>query len=227
GVDFPTIYYYDGQGFLAHKSLAAHRLAEVTQASVCVDTGSTSAENLRDLAKSSKPGLKVVVFDSFEGALNGFFTRRCDLFSTDRLALVAIRAKRTPNASEYVIFPDVVSKEPLGPVVRDNDPQWSDVIKWVVAATIAAEELGLARDNIAEQRKAPRSPDVARFLGSESGNGKALGLAEDWAYQVVAQIGNYAEIHDRNVGEGSSLKLDRGLNALWNRGGLLYASPLH
>jgi len=226
GLNWVGVLYYDGQGFLAHRSLGAKNLAEVGAASVCVQSGgTTTVKNLAEYTRLNNPKMTALTFESFEGHLGAFLRRRCDLLTTDRLELVGILASPVANPDDYVLFPEVISKEPLGPVVRDDDPQWFDIVKWVIYATIAAEEKGVTSANVAAMRGS-EDPEVRRLLGVDPGLGEILGLDDAWAARVIEQVGNYGEIFERNLGQETPLGLERGLNALWTEGGLMYAPPL-
>lgn len=222
GLAFTAPIYYDGQGFLANRSLGATRLDEVGRASVCVNRNTTTIRNLEDLIATRGLDLEVRGFDSVDIAYDSFFARDCDILTQDRIALNAIRISRSPDPDDYVLFTDVVSKEPLGPALRNDDEDWFDIVQWAVFATMLAEEHGLRSDNL-EQRLDSADPEVRRLLGLDPGIGAELGLPEDWGRQIVAQVGSYAEIFERNL---APLGLDRGLNRLWSEGGLLYAPPL-
>ena len=224
GVDFPAITYYDGQGFLAPKALGLASADELNGARVCVQKGTASETNLADYFQAR--GLKylaVVVKDTSE-ALTRYQNDECDAFTADMGALASARSLlNSPNA--HVILPTVISKEPLGPVVRSDDFAWFTVVKWVNFALINAEELGISSKNLDEALKSAK-PDARRFTGAEGGFGKALGLDPDWAVRAVQATGNYAEIYERNLGTGSKLGIPRALNQLWNMGGVLYAPPM-
>ncbi len=224
GLNFVGVLYYDGQGFLAHRSLGAKRLAEVSAASVCVQTATTTEKTLAEYIRLKNPKMKAMTFQSVEGGDSLFLRRRCDLLTADRLPLVGW-SLILANPDDYVLFPDIISQEPLGPVVRDDDPQWFDIVKWVIYATIAAEEKGVTSANVAVMRKS-EDPEVRRLLGGAPGLGESLGLDEAWAARVIEQVGNYGEIFERNLGKNTPLGLERGLNALWTEGGLMYAPPL-
>ncbi len=226
GIDWAGVLYYDGQGFVAHKSLGVQSLAEVGAAMVCVTAaGTTTEKNLSEYIRLKNPKMKSMTFQSIEGRDGAFLRRRCDLLTTDRLVIVGMLSSRAPNPDDYVLLPEVISKEPLGPVVRDDDPQWFDIVKWVVFATIAAEEKGVTSANVAAMRGS-EDPEVRRLLGVDPGLGETLGLDEAWAARVIEQVGNYGEIFERNLGKNTPLGLERGLNALWTEGGLMYAPPL-
>jgi general L-amino acid transport system substrate-binding protein len=226
GLNFIAVLYYDGQGFLAHKSLGAESLTEVGAATVCVKGGGTTTEkNLAEYIQAKNPAMEAIVFQSKDSRDGAFLRRRCDLLTTDSLELVEIRAFNVPNPDDYLLLPELISKEPLGPVVRDGDPQWFDIVKWVIYATIAAEEKGVTSANVAAMRGSD-DPEVRRLLGVDPGLGESLGLDEAWAARVIEQVGNYGEIFERNLGKDTALGLERGLNALWTEGGLMYAPPL-
>ncbi|SMF18597.1 general L-amino acid transport system substrate-binding protein [Tistlia consotensis] len=222
GLAFTQPIYYDGQGFMANRALGAARLADVHHATVCVNRNTTTIRNLEELIASRHLDLKVRGFDSGEMAYDSFFAHDCDILTTDRIALTTVRLSRSPDPDDYVLFPDMVSKEPLSPTLRNDDEDWFDVVQWSVFATLLAEEHGIRSDNL-DSFLDSNDPEVRRLLGLDPGIGADLGLDEDWARRIVAQVGNYAEIFNRNL---SPLGLDRGLNALWRDGGLLYAPPL-
>lgn len=222
GLSFTAPIYYDGQGFLANRSLGATRLDEVRRATVCVNNNTTTIRNLEDLIATRGLDLEVRGFDSVDIAYDSFFARDCDILTQDRIALNAVRISRSPDPDDYVLFPDVISKEPLGPALRNDDEDWFDVVQWTMFATLLAEEHDLRSDGL-ERRLDAAAPEVRRLLGLDPGVGADLGLPADWGRQVVAQVGSYAEIFERNL---APLGLDRGLNRLWSDGGLLYAPPL-
>jgi general L-amino acid transport system substrate-binding protein len=227
GVDFPAVTYFDGQGFLAPKALALTSAGELNGARICVQAGTASQANLADFFKAR--GLKyreVLVADDAQ-ARERYQADGCDAFTADVSALAASRSvMNTPNAHE--ILPDVISKEPLGPVVRQDDPTWTDIVRWTVYATLLAEELKVSSRTAADLKANSQDPRVRRLLGVEGGFGAILGLKDDWAFEAIRQVGAYDEIFRRNVGDGSALKLGRGLNALWNapQPGLMYPPPI-
>jgi len=230
GVHFAAVNFYDGQGFVARKSLGVKSLLDLKtqgkKATACVENDTTSKDNIIEYIRDHNLPITLMSFGAFEELRYAFFTDRCDLFSSDQSFLVEFRTKETPIAGDYMILEDVISKEPLGAVVRDNDAQWFNIVRWTVFATIQAEELGITSNNIDTLRKGGTSAQ-RRFLGTEPGIGKALGLDDEWAYRIVKQVGNYDEIFNRNLGKDSDFKLERGLNALWTNGGLMYAPPFH
>lgn len=226
GFDFPAIYYYDGQGFMAHAELNVNTLKDLQQldsCKICVLENTTSFHNLLALIETTHPNLEPVLFKTHEGYFDAFFSRQCDVITHDRLAL-NLHARQTDTGT-VVIFPDVISKEPLAPAIREDDPQWANIIRWTIHALVTAEELGITQANIEEKRN-DADPTIQRLLGVTPGIGKAIGLDEEWAYRAIAGVGNYGEIFERHLGGASAYKIDRGLNALWSQGGLLYAPPL-
>ncbi len=225
GLAFPVVYLFDGQGFMAHRSLPAATLAEVGTASVCVVDGTTSVRNLESWIARTGARLTINRSRSAEGALAAFFNHHCDLYSGDRVSLHGQRAQNAPNRDDYRILPDVIAKEPLAPVVRGDDRNWQDIVRWVVLALLAAEEKGVTAANAAA-RKSLGDAETRRLLGTAPGLGQGLGLDDGWGLRVITQIGHYGELYERTLGRQSPLNLERGANALWNDGGLLYAPPL-
>ncbi len=221
GVKFTGVFFYDGQGFLAHESLDAKNLSELNKASICVGSGTTTLLNLKELIRTTHPNVTLKKFKSVEARESSFFAHKCDIMTDDTLALASYQ--QTTDAKLF-LFPDIISKEPLGPVVSDDDMEWFDLVRWTLFATIAAEELGITSKNIDDMLDS-KKPEIMRFLGIDGDIGKSMGLADDWAYQVIKQIGNYGEIFNRNIGIGTDMNIDRGLNKLWKDGGLLYAPP--
>ncbi len=219
------INFYDGQGFLVPKALGVKSAKELNDASVCMQQGTTNENTMADWARANDIKYKPVVFDQFNEVVGAFASGRCDVFTTDASGLASIRISRLPNPDDYVVLPEIISKEPLGPFVRQGDDAWLNVVKWSLHAMIAAEELGVTSANVDDMRESP-NPDIRRLLGVTEGAGKNLGLDERWAYNIVKQVGNYGESFERNVGQGSALKIQRGLNAQWKDGGLMYALPI-
>jgi general L-amino acid transport system substrate-binding protein len=227
GVDFAGVSYYDGQGFLAPKDLELQSASELSGARVCVQSGSTSELNLRDWFKARSINWQPVLAPTVERARQNYEQEICDVLSADISALASARATMA-DQNAHVLLPDVISKEPLGPAVRQGDPGWTDVVRWTLNALVLAEELGITAKNAEQMRKESTSPEVRRLLGSDTGYGGMLGLDDAWAWRAIRAVGGYGEIFDRNLGKDSALKLERGQNALWNarRPGLLYAPPL-
>lgn len=224
GLNFTGISYYDGQGFMVKKTLDVVSAKELSGASICVQTGTTTELNLADYFRSNKIEYNPVVFEKLSEALGAYNAGRCDAFTTDVSQLYSIRLT-LGNANDHIVLPEIISKEPLGPVVRQGDPRWANIVRWTLFAMINAEELGVTQGNV-DQMKASKNPSVRRLLGVEGEYGAAVGLDNDWAYQIIKLVGNYGESFDRNVGAGSPLGIARGQNALWRDGGLQYAPPI-
>jgi general L-amino acid transport system substrate-binding protein len=224
GLTFTGINYYDGQGFMVKKSLDVVSAKELSGASICVQTGTTTELNLADYFRSNKIEYDPVVFEKLPEVLAAYNAGRCDAFTTDVSQLYSIRLT-LGNASDHIVLPEIISKEPLGPVVRQGDPQWANIVRWALFAMINAEELGVTQGNV-DELKNSKNPAIRRLLGVEGEFGTGIGLDNDWAYQIVKLVGNYGESFDRNVGAGSPLGIARGQNALWNDGGLQYAPPI-
>jgi general L-amino acid transport system substrate-binding protein len=224
GLSFAGTMFYDGQGFMAKKSLGVKSAKELNGASVCVQTGTTTELNLADYFRTNKMTYKPVVFEKADEAVAAFDSGRCDVFTTDSSGLYAERIKLKDPAGA-VVLPEIISKEPLGPVVRQGDFQWFTLVKWVYFALLNAEELGVDSKNVAEMTKSA-NPEIKRLLGTEGEFGKGIGLGNDWVVNIVKGTGNYAEMYERNVGSGSKLAIARGVNNLWTKGGLQYAPPI-
>ncbi len=225
GFDFTGINYYDGQGFMVNKKLGVKSAKELNGATICVQPGTTTELNLADYFRANKMTFKPVVIEKVEEVRAAFFSGRCDVFTTDASGLYSTRAANAPNPDDYIILPEIISKEPLGPVVRHGDNQFADIVRWALFAQLEAEEYGITSKNVDEMLKSD-NPSIKRILGVTPGMGKALGVDEKWVYNIVKQVGNYGEMFDRNVGAGSPLKIARGQNALWTQGGLQYAPPI-
>jgi general L-amino acid transport system substrate-binding protein len=224
GLNATGINYYDGQGFIIRKTLKVNSALELNDAAICVQQGTTTELNLADYFRANRMRLKTVTFATLDEAIKAYETSRCDAFTTDASALYSVRLKLA-KADDHVVLPEIVSKEPLGPFVRHGDDQWFDIVKWVHFAMLNAEELNVNRANVDEQLKS-ENPEVKRLLGGENNFGEQLGLTKDWGYRIVKLVGNYGEVFERNVGQGSPLKIARGLNALWSKGGVQYAPPI-
>ena len=223
GLNFVHVNYYDGQGFLIPKSLGVTSAKELSGATVCVLPGTTTELNVADYFRANGMDLQPVVIESTPELNKAFFAGRCDCMTSDASQLAGVRAVAT-SPDDYMILPEIISKEPLAPAVRHGDDQWYDIVNFSVLALIAAEELGITSENVDEMLEST-DPKIQRFLGVTPGNGEALGLDEKWAYNIVKLVGNYGEIFERNVGVNTALKLERGLNALWTDGGLMYSPP--
>ena len=224
GLNFTGVNYYDGQGFMVRKALKLSSALELNDASVCVQQGTTTELNLADYFRANKMKLKSVTFASADETVKAYDAGRCDAFTTDASGLYSERLKLA-KPDEHIVLPEIISKEPLGPAVRHGDDQWFDVVKWVHFAMVNAEELGVTKANVDEGLKSA-NPEIKRLLGTEGKHGEALGLTNDWAYRIIKHVGNYGEVFERNVGQGSPLKIARGINALWTKGGLQYAPPV-
>ena len=223
GLNFVQVNYYDGQGFMVPKKLGVKSAKELGGATVCVLPGTTTEQNAADFFRKNKMEWKPVVIEATAELAKTFFAGRCDVLTSDASQLAGARAI-APNPKDYVILPEIISKEPLAPAVRHGDDQWRDIVDFSVLAMIQAEEYGITSQNVDEMLKS-NDPGIQRFLGVVPGNGAALGLDEKWAYNIVKQVGNYGEVFERNVGKNTPLGLERGLNALWTNGGLMYSPP--
>jgi len=224
GLNFVGVNYYDGQGFMVKKDLGLTSAKELDGASVCVQSGTTTELNLADYFRNSGMSYKPVVFDTAAQTSKGFDAGRCDVLTTDQSGLYALRLNLKDPSSAQVL-PEIISKEPLGPVVRQDDDKWFNVAKWTLSAMINAEEYGISSKN-ADQMLKSKDPNIKRILGVDGPKGKGLGIRDDWGYQVIKQVGNYGESFERTVGTGSPLAISRGVNALWNAGGFMYAPPI-
>jgi general L-amino acid transport system substrate-binding protein len=224
GANFTGVTYYDGQGFLVKKSLKVKSALELNSASVCVQTGTTTEQNLADYFKGNNMKYEVIAFQGADETVKAYESGRCDVFTTDVSQLYAQRLKLA-NPNDHEVLPEVISKEPLGPMVRHGDDQWFDIVKWTLFAMLNAEEAGVTQKNVDEMAKSDK-PDLKRMLGGEGNLGEQLGLTKDWVIRIVKHVGNYGESFDRNVGAGSKLAIARGLNNLWSKGGIQYAPPI-
>jgi len=222
GLNFVGVNYYDGQGFMVPKKLNVKSAKQLNGATVCVQPGTTTELNLADYFRSNRMTFKPVVIEKLEEVLNAYFAGRCDVFTTDHSGLIALRGSRAPKPDDHVILPEIISKEPLGPAVRHGDDRWFDIVKWSMFAMLEAEELALSSKNIDDQAKTA-NPSIQRFVGASGDIGKMLGIDNRWALNIVKQVGNYAESFDANL---KPLGFERGLNRLWNQGGLMYAPPI-
>ncbi len=223
GLNFTHVNYYDGQGFMVPKKSGVKSAMDLGGATICVLPGTTTEMNVADFFRKNKMKWKPVVIESTSELSRAFFAGRCDSLTSDMSQLAGHRAV-APNPDDYVLLPEIISKEPLAPVVRHGDDQWYDIVNFTVMALINAEELGITSKNI-DSMMSSQDPKIMRFLGTTPGMGKALGLDDKWAYNIIKQVGNYGEIFERNIGVNTKLGLKRGLNALWTEGGLMYAAP--
>ena len=225
GLVFTGVTYYDGIGFLVNKKLGVSSAKELDGATICIQAGTTTELNVSDYFRSNGLKYTPITFDTSDESAKSLEASRCDVLTSDQSQLYAQRIKLAqPN--DYVVLPEVISKEPLGPVVRKGDEEWFSIVKWTLFAMLNAEEAGVTSKNVEAEAKGSKNPDVLRLLGADGEYGKDLKLPKDWAVQIIKQVGNYGEVFDRNVGAGSELKIERGLNALWNKGGLQYAPPV-
>ena len=221
---FHSVNYYDGQGFMVRKELGVSSATELDGASVCVQTGTTTELNLADYFHANAMKYEAVTIETNDEARQNYLAGRCDVYTGDASGLAATRSTFT-DLENHVILPEIISKEPLGPATRQGDDQWSDIVTWVLNATITAEEKGVTSANVDDMRANSKDPEVLRLLGVEGNQGAELGLSADWAYNIIKTIGNYGEIFERNIGVNTPIGLERGLNALWTDGGLQYSPP--
>jgi general L-amino acid transport system substrate-binding protein len=226
GFNFRTVNYYDGQGFMVRKGLNVKSALELSGAAVCVQTGTTTELNLADYFKANNLQYNPVVFEKLEEVNAAYDAGRCDVYTTDQSGLYSIRLTLSAP-DDHIVLPEIISKEPLGPAVRQGDDKWFDIVSWVHYALINAEEFGVTQANVDEMKNSP-NPDIKRFLGAEADStiGPDLGLTNEWAANVIKGVGNYGEVFERNIGASTPLKIERGLNALWNKGGIQYAPPI-
>ena len=223
GLDFVAVTYYDGQGFMVRRALKVSSALELNGAAVCVQQGTTSELNLADYFRANQMQLKTVTFATGDEARKAYESGRCDSYTTDSSGLYGERQKLAVPG-DHIVLPEIISKEPLTPAVRHGDSQWTDIVRWTHFAMVDAEELGVTKANVDEKLKSD-DPETRRMLGAEGQYGEALGLTNDWVYRIVKHVGNYGEVFERNIGQGSPLKIVRGLNALWTKGGLQYGPP--
>jgi general L-amino acid transport system substrate-binding protein len=224
GLEFIGATYYDGQGFMVPKKLKVTSAMQLNGATVCTNTGTTTELNLADYFRANNLKYKIVAFEKNAEVLAAYDNGRCDAYTTDASGLYAERLK-LKNPSDHVILPEIISKEPLGPAINHGDQPWGDVVRWTLFALINAEELGVTSKNVDQMMKSA-NPEIRRLLGVEGAFGESLGLSKDWAARAIRKVGNYGEIFERNLGQGSQLKIRRGVNAQWNKGGVLYAPPI-
>jgi general L-amino acid transport system substrate-binding protein len=222
GLNFVGVNYYDGQGFMVPKKLNVKSAKQLNGATVCVQPGTTTELNLADYFRANRMTFKPVVIEKLEEVLNAYFAGRCDVFTTDHSGLISLRGSRAPKPDDHVILPEIISKEPLGPAVRHGDDRWFDIVKWSMFAMLEAEELGLTSKTI-DKEAGSANPSIQRFVGATGDIGKMLGVDNKWALNIIKQVGNYGESFDANL---KPLGFERGLNRLWNQGGLMYAPPI-
>lgn len=225
GLTFPALAVFDGQGFMVHESTGIKQLADLHGATICSQTATTTVANLRDYDRAHGMDFEIIEFSTMEGSYSAFFYRQCIAVSDDSTALASVRQTQAPNPADYRILPEIISKEPLGPVTRDDDAQWTDIVRWSVLVLIAAEEKGITAESL-EQMKQEGNAEVRRLLGTDGEMGRFLGLDDGWAARAIAAGGNYGELFERHLGHGSPLNLDRGPNRPWTSGGVLWAPPI-
>ena len=224
GLNFAGVNYYDGQGFMVPKSLGVKSALELSGAAVCTNTGTTTELNVADYFRANKMDYKVVAFEKADEVVAAYDAGRCDVYTTDQSGLYAQRIK-LKNPDAHVVLPEIISKEPLGPVVSHGDDEWFDIVKWSLFCMVNAEEMGVSSRTIG-QAMSSSDPGIKRLLGTEGDAGKNLGVSSDWCANIIKQVGNYGESFDRNLGPGTTLKIARGVNQLWNKGGIQYAPPI-
>ena len=223
GFEFVGVNYYDGQGFMVRKALGIKSAKELDGASVCIQTGTTTELNLADFFRSNNMSFTPVVVEDAAEARQNYDKGACDVYTTDRSGLAAQRSVLS-KPDDHMVLPEIISKEPLGPLVRHGDNKWGDIARWTLNAIISAEELGITKANV-DQMKSAKNPEIRRLLGSEGDLGKMLGLSKDWGYNVLKAVGNYSEVYETNIGPKTPIALARGVNALWSQGGILYSPP--
>lgn len=223
GLNFAGVNYYDGQGFMVHKALGVTSAKQLDGASVCLQTGTTTELNVADYFRANGMKYETVAYDTNDQVVQSYDSGRCDILTSDASQLYGLRTKLT-NPADNIVLPEIISKEPLGPVVRQGDDQWFNIVKWSFSAMVAAEDAGITSKNI-DSLASSTNPKIKRILGTEGTLGANLGLNADWAYQIIKQVGNYGEVFERNVGPNTPLNIERGLNALWTNGGLQYSPP--
>ena len=225
GLDFTAVNFYDGQGFMVRKDLGVDSALELDGATVCTEQGTTTELNMADFFRKHQLEYVPVVVQKAAEALAAYASGRCDVFTTDKSGLAAHRSKLA-DSSAHVILDETISKEPLGPVVRHGDNQWKDIVTWAMFVQVNAEEMGISSSNVAKIKAETKDPGIRRLLGAEGDMGAQLSLPADWAYNVIAQVGNYGEVFERNVGPSTPVGLPRGINKLWTEGGVMYAPPV-
>lgn len=224
GLNFTGVNYYDGQGFLVNKKLGVKSAKELSGAAVCIQAGTTTELNVADYFRANKMEYTAITYDTSDETIKGLESGRCDVLTSDQSQLYALRIK-LPDPESAIVLPEIISKEPLGPVVRQGDAEWFNLVKWSFFAQINAEELGVTSANVDEMLEST-NPNIRRLLGVEGAPGSFMGVDDKWAYNIIKHVGNYGEMFERNVGSGSPLKIERGLNALWSNGGIQYAPPI-
>lgn len=222
GLDFVGVDFYDGQGFMVPRKLNVKSAKELNGATICVQPGTTTELNLTDYFRANKMNFTPVVIEKVEEVVAAYFSGRCDVYTTDVSGLASTRATSAPNPNDHVILPEVISKEPLGPAVRHGDDRWADLVRWSFNAMLEAEEIGITSKNI-DSMLDSTNPNIQRFVGKSGGIGQVLGVSDQWSYNIIKQVGNYAESYERNI---APLGIERGINKLWKDGGIQYAPPI-
>lgn len=225
GLDFTAVNFYDGQGFMVRKDLGIDSAKDLDGATVCTEQGTTTELNMADFFRKNQLSYVPVVVQKADEALSAYASGRCDVFTTDKSGLAAHRSKLA-NPDQHVILDDTISKEPLGPVVRHGDNQWKDIVTWALFVQVNAEEMGISSTNVDQIKSGTTDPGIKRLLGVEGDMGAQLGLPAEWAYNIIAKVGNYGEVFERNVGPSTPVGLPRGINKLWTDGGVMYAPPV-
>jgi len=225
GLNFAGVNYYDGQGMMVPTALGVNSALELDGANICTNTGTTTELNITDYFRANGMSFNLVAFEKADEVVAAYDAGRCDVYTTDRSGLAAQRGKLT-SPDSHVVLPEIISKEPLGPVVRQGDDQWFNIVRWSLNAMINAEEMGITSANVNATKYNKTAPSVARLVGKEGNFGEELGISNDWAYNIIAQVGNYGESYEKHVGPNTPLKLARGVNALWSKGGIMYAPPI-
>jgi general L-amino acid transport system substrate-binding protein len=226
GLHQTVVTYYDGQGFMVPVKSKIKSAKQLKGQTVCVQSGTTTEKNLTDFSRANNLGIKPVVFEKVEAATGAYFSGRCVAYTTDASGLASVRNKEAKNPTDHIILPELISKEPLGPMVRRGDDEWFAIVKWVIYGLLEAEEYGVTQANVDQLKTSATDPVVQRLLGTTEDTGKLLGLDKEWMVRAIKTTGNYGEIFERNVGPKSALGLPRGVNNLWNKGGLMYAYPI-
>jgi general L-amino acid transport system substrate-binding protein len=226
GLHQTAVTYYDGQGFMVPTKSKIKSAKQLKGQTVCVQSGTTTEKNLSDYSRTHQLAIKPVVFEKFEAANAAYFSGRCIAYTTDASGLASVRNKEARNPADHLILPDLISKEPLGPMVRRGDDEWFAIVKWVIHGLVEAEEYGMTQANVEQLKTSTLDPVIQRLLGTTEDTGRLLGLDKEWMLRAIKATGNYGEIFERNVGPKSPIGLPRGVNKLWNQGGLMYAYPL-
>lgn len=225
GLNFSVVNFYDGQGFMVRKDMDINSALQLSGAAICTNTGTTTELNVADYFRANDMDYELVAFEKADEVVAAYDAGRCDVYTTDSSGLYAQRLKLS-NPDDHKVLPEIISKEPLGPAVRQGDDQWLNIVKWTHFAMLEAEEYGITKDNVDDKKENSENPAVRRILGTEGDFGKDLGLTTDWAYRIIKHVGNYGEVYNATVGPDTDLGIARGMNALWTKGGLQYGMPI-